>query len=137
MAQATVHSFVQGPAFDRWFESPQGMIPVSILDTDLKMGLSTNKHVVKLSSNGLVAQLESMAAVTLAEYKLLPKLIEHGRYITQGNRRLVYWQYKGLLYRATIAKNDNGELEVLSYFKAKDRDMRRDMRKGEMIKDWE
>jgi hypothetical protein len=137
MAQATVHSFVQGPAFDRWFESPQGMIPMGILNTDLKMGLSTNKHAVKLSSNGLVAQLESTAAVTLAEYKLLPKLIEHGRYITQGNRRLVYWEHRGVLYRATIAKNDKAELEVLSYFKAKDHDMRRDLRKGQLIRDWD
>jgi hypothetical protein len=136
LAQAFVNRFVQGPVFDRWFESPQGLIPMGILNTDLKMGLSTVKQAVKLSDQGLASQLSKVAALSLAEYKLLPLLIKKGRYITQGNRRLVYWEHKGLLYRAVIAKNDQGELEVLSYFRAKDRDMRRDMRKGEQIKGW-
>lgn len=137
ISAAAVDKLVHSEAFTQWHQKPQGEFPIGVLNTDLKERLKATQSVVKLDDKTLTRQLKTHGELTLSEYQLLPDVISNGRVITQGNQTLIYWLHNDRLYRAVLNSSANGELGLSEFNRAKDREMRKNISKGKMVRDWE
>ncbi|MGR6871229.1 phage head morphogenesis protein [Pseudomonas sp. HK3] len=134
LSAAAVDKLVKSDVFNQWHQNPQGEFPVGVLNTDIKERLKATQSVVKLDDKTLTKQLKTYSELTLSEYQLLPKIMGTGRVIVNGKKILIYGQHNVRLYKLLVAKHRSGKLYLEVFYRAKEREMRSDLRKGKLIR---
>ena len=84
-------------------------------------------RVVWLSPETAVKQVIHHDDLTVAEYRLLPDVIEHGEVLgrNDGVRRFVFHELEdGTLYRVIVKRTPDGHLFLATFHRAKQRDRR-------------
>ena len=106
LALGTVSSLVASQVFTDWFQQPAAgsRFVIAALDEDLKGRLGAQQKAVMLSDETLTKQRKHHPELILAEYQLLPKMINTGMVIKEPDQRLVFFESKstGKLYMAVI-----------------------------------
>ena len=123
IARAWMQRFMTEPAFRRFINQEiKGEFPVAVLQPDDMRILGTENQTVWLSDQTLAVHLERHAEIGLADYQLLPEIIEKGEVYRQEDLRLIYLWKDGKLYRAAVkttrAKDRN---YLLTLFKTNER----------------
>ena len=141
LALGTVSSLVASQVFADWFRQPAtgSRFVIAALDEDLKRRLGAKQKAVLLSDETLAKQRKHHPELALAEYRLLPKMINTGMVIKEPGQRLVFFESKstGKLYMAVIKTTENGDENYLTSFRqTTDKDMRRKERQGRVIRKW-
>ena len=143
-----VSSLLASQVFADWFQQPAtgSRFVIAALDEDLQRPvrwrggrLGTKQKVVLLSDETLAKQKQHHPELTLAEYRLLPKMINTGMVIKEPDQRLVFFESKSTekLYMAVIKTTENGAENYLTSFRqTTDKDMRRKERQGRVIREW-
>lgn len=88
----------------------KGAIPVGYVEADLAEALGTNVRRVDLSAETMAKQRRNHPDLSLAEYRLLPRIIQSGTIIRQGALKVaIYHDPAGRWYRAVIKATGKGE----------------------------
>lgn len=136
IAEPAVRNLVHSPAFDLFLKKPQGNYPVAALGSDLKGRLNATQNAVMLSRETLIKQRRNHPELTDDEFRLIPDLINQGTVIDQGRQRLAFFRSGNRLYKAVVKSTlDGTELYLLSLFRTTVRELNRDKRRGEIIRE--
>lgn len=108
-ARAWMKEHVQGPAFERFIEGNiKGEFPVAVLHPDDRAALDARSQTVWMSQQTLLEHLERHPEIGLADYRLIPAILDLGEVYKQGDTRLVYLQEGNKLYRAALKRTKDG-----------------------------
>lgn len=130
IARAWATEFVAGPAFEMFVDKKiKGNFPVAILRTEDMEMLDSKSQVVWLSDDSLAknkGELPSRSVghsdLELADYQMIPEIIETGEVYKQGDDRLVILKRGDRTYRAALKRTRDGkENYFLSLFTVGDR----------------
>ncbi len=135
-AQAAVKSVVNSPVLDGWMREPQGELPMGMLSRDMQRRLNVQSQIVRLSVDTLDKQSRMHAELTAKHYRLLPKLINQGITITQGNNKLVLLQQVNGKWQKAVLKAtaDKLKLYLVSYHSTNAKEVQRMMKKGTVLR---
>ena len=141
LALGTVLSLVASQVFTDWFRQPAAgsRFVIAALDEDLQRRLGARQKAVLLGDETLAKQRKHHPELTLAEYRLLPEIINTGMVIKEPDQRLLFFESKstGKLYMAVIKTTENGAENYLTSFRRTTvKDMRRKERQGRVIRKW-
>lgn len=135
IAAAAAKSLVQGPAFKQFYKNPKGAYPIAALDSNLKSILKADQNAVLLSEQTLVKQLKNHPDLTLAEYRLLPDIINRGEVIQESGQNLIFYHAGGKLYKAVVkATRDGSELYLTTFFRTQEPLRSRDKKRGPVLR---
>ncbi|KAB7624332.1 phage minor head protein [Alkalilimnicola sp. S0819] len=138
LAAAAVDQTVASPAFDHFLETPEGAFPIAVLPRELVERIEGRRQTALLSAETLAKQRERHPDLTTDDYRSLPRGVRAGRVIALGERQLSFFFIEGRLYKAVFKSTRDGEsLYLQSYYRTNEREMRRDQRRGELVRDWE
>jgi SPP1 gp7 family putative phage head morphogenesis protein len=82
--------------------------PVAVLREADRQALGTQSQTVRLSTGTLIEHLAAHPDITLAQYRLLPRLIDTGEVYAQGDRRIALLASDGGWLRAGIKVDREG-----------------------------
>ncbi len=126
-AQQTVKEIVADPAFQQFFDAPEGQFPIAVLTAAQQQIISANAATVVLPGTILRKQKGDMPAVstghpelTIYDYRLLPDLISKALVIaTDGNTRLIYFSdAEGRLWKVVIRQDAGRAFPAIVSFHA-------------------
>ncbi len=137
VAQKAIEDLVKGEAFDQWRAKPTGDYPIGRIPEAFKRPLNADKTIVKLSEEAAITHQKQSTPLTTLEHQALPAAMQHGRIVQVDNQYHVYYQYNSKLIKATIVLKDDGQPLVSVYSTATQHSMRKDLKLGTLIKDWE
>jgi SPP1 gp7 family putative phage head morphogenesis protein len=110
---------------------PSGMeYPVAVLREADRKALDTPSQQVLLSTGTLVEHLAAHPEIGLADYRLLPRLIDEGEVYMEGAQRIILLADGDRLFRASIKVDEQKKrLYLLSLFETNQADADRQVRK--------
>ena len=135
-AQLTLREIVESPAFDLFLNDPEGRFPVALLTDEWKDRLGSPARVVSLPSGVFGNQLVSHPELTIADYHLLPTLIDSAIRVVQiGEERLIFYRRADGSLMRVVVRYDGRESGpyVVSFHKVQPRDMAAQSRKGDVL----
>ncbi|MBT0664770.1 phage head morphogenesis protein [Geobacter pelophilus] len=125
IARSWMREHVNGPAFERFIEGKiGGEFPVAVLNLTDMAALDTEAQSVWFSQDSLLknrGELPTRSAghpeLTLAEYRLIPEIIDQGEVYRRNDEKLIYLLRGDTVYRAVLKKTKDGsENYFLSLF---------------------
>lgn len=131
---------VAGPNFERFIRGEAvGIAPVGHIDGTLAAAIGSRAREVRLSSDTMGKQRVNHSELTVEEYRLLPDIMKRGLVIKENkNNVLMFFFHSGQWYRATVKRTADGEeLFLVSFHRAKAKDLRRLRRRGTVIREEE
>lgn len=130
IARKWMASYVGEPAFERFIGGKiDGNFPVAVLDRSTMKHLETSRQAVWLSADTISRHATKHPEIGLAEYRMLPEIIDTGEIYRSGEDRIIYLWRDGKLYRAALkkTKGDKGNY-VLTMFQTTDKVAERNVR---------
>ncbi|NVK42123.1 MAG: head morphogenesis protein [Oceanospirillaceae bacterium] len=134
ISEAAVDKLVQSKVFENWYQQPQGEFPVAILDQGLKQRLKASHNVVRLSKENVYKKTKYYADLSLSEYRLVSEIIKSGQAVLYKQSYYFYLQKNRNLYCVKLNIDLNKIPRIVEFYKAKDRNIRAHLRKGELIR---
>jgi len=136
---------VTGKSFDYFYNSAlddgaasseENKMPVAVINAQNKTALDTKSQVVHLSGQSLVKQIKKHPEITLDMYKTLPDVIDNAQLIiNQKGEKLVCIEQDKKYFLAVIKSTKNkSELYLTSFRMTNLEDIKREAKKGEIIK---
>lgn len=136
VAQAAVRQLVAGKPFGQFMAKPAGEWPVAALSADLKAMLGAKNNAVMLSADTLAKQQANHPELTPDEYRLIPDVVDNGRVIDRGDSKLVFFHTNGNFYKLSLkVTQDQTGLFVTTFFRTNPRELERDLRKGQVVRE--
>ncbi|MDR3089836.1 MAG: minor capsid protein [Desulfobulbaceae bacterium] len=119
IARAWVARFVGEPAYERFIAGKiKGEFPVAVIKSADMAALGAINQTVWLSAETLADHLSKHPEIGLADYRLLPEIIDKGEVYLQKEGRLVILALKERVYRLALkttgAKDRNYVLTIFS-----------------------
>lgn len=129
-ARQWISSYVREPAFERFISGKiKGEFPVAVLDDATMQALETRNQTVRISSGTVDEHLIKHPEIGLAEYRLIPEMMDKGEIYQRGANRLIYLWRDGKLYRAALKKTKGDASNyVLTLFQTTDKVAKRNVR---------
>jgi SPP1 gp7 family putative phage head morphogenesis protein len=126
------------PDFEKFLKGQtDGTFPVGYVDDTLAKSIGATVRRVDLSRDTVLKQLDKHAELTVDDYRVLPDVMAFGRVVKDGNSTLAMHHRNGRLYYAVIKATKTGKAMFLSSFRlAKEADVARVTKRGELIRDW-
>lgn len=104
--------------------------PVAVLREVDRQTLGTESQTVLLSTGTLIEHLAAHPEIGLAQYRLLPKLMDQGEIYRQGDERIILLAQDERLFRAVVKVDDKKRrLYLLTLFETNQKDADRQVRK--------
>lgn len=121
IARVWLQRFVQEPAFDRFVAGQiESDFPVAILRPADMTLLGSESQVVWFSSDSLAknkgeipVRSQGHPDLTLADYRLIPRIIDEGEVYKQSDARFIYLKVGEMLYRAALKRTKDGARNYL------------------------
>lgn len=128
---------VASPDFEQFVQGEvEGFAPVGHIDDTLAAAIGSTAREVRLSSESMRKQRENHPELSVAEYRLLPRVMQNGMVIRDKERVLMIFKRVDRWYRATIKSTSDGhELFLVSFHRAEEKDIRRLRRRGKVIRE--
>jgi SPP1 gp7 family putative phage head morphogenesis protein len=116
-------------------KAPQNF-PVAVLSPGSKKLLDSNSQVVFLSNETLRKNIDKHPEIHLEEYFNIPNIVDKAEVITkEGDNKLIFLK-EGDKYKLAIIKatQDKKESYLVTYYDTDEREVKRRLKKGEVIK---
>lgn len=135
-ARASARNVMQSPVLDDWVAQPEGELPAGVVDRDAQKAMGAKSQVVRLSPDSLDKQADSHPDLGVADYRGLPEVLEGGALIKQDARRMVVLRQRdGQWWKAVVKRTGDGErLYVVSYHRADADEVKRERKRGQVIR---
>jgi hypothetical protein len=135
LASGVIRSHLNDRRFEDWLKAPKGSYPVAAMSDASMSAVKANQRVVWLSKDTVAKQLRNHPELTVADYRVLPYLIDSGIIIQDGERTLVFFSDRENLYRAALKTTDSGKGNFLtSLIITDERELRRMQSKGRTLR---
>lgn len=131
-ARQTVRELVDDVAFDQFLAKPAGNFPVAILSEHQRSTFAASSQMVVLPTGvmnkqlGLASGFSGHPELTIADYRLLPGIVEHALVIAQqGINRLIFFaDAQGNIWKAVV-RQDQGEVYpiIVSFHRSRARNI--------------
>jgi SPP1 gp7 family putative phage head morphogenesis protein len=140
VARQYVEGVVTGPDYKRFFEAKgalQGEFPVAVLDKAYQKLIGAVSQTVRLSSESLRKNATNHPELILAEYQIVPDIIQNAQLIVKvGDVREVFVKRGERIYRATVKATKTGDKLYLVSLHRADAKIIAQMRiRGEVLRD--
>lgn len=136
IVKQTVADLVQSPAFDLFLRKPQGNFPVAALEAAIADLVQAKNAPVYLSDTTLLKNRQAHPEILDDDYRLLPAIVNEGTVVQIGDQKLSFFRRDGKLYKAVLKTTaDGNESYVVSVFRTDDGEMRRDLKRGTLVRD--
>lgn len=123
VARAAVKELLQGEAFTRWYEKPEGMFPVGLLSAMEAMRINASTHLVQLSAETLTKQRRNHPELTAREYPAALEALERGRVIQDSATTLVYLLEEPQGYTVVVKATKSGQAVFVTSVRRLSRDL--------------
>ncbi len=136
-AKYSVNQVMKSNVLNDWMRSPEGELPVGVLDRKIQQALESKSQVVRLSVDTLDKQSRSHAELSVEHYRILPELLHGGITIQQDKiRHLSFYQKVDEQWHKAVVKMaaSGDKLYLVSFHKARPREVRREMKSGKVLR---
>lgn len=141
-ARQTVREIVSDVAFTQFVALPEGRFPVAIITQAEQELIGAEHRVVMLPAGVFNKQARNHGDLGMAEYRLLPDVVADASVIvSQGDVKVIFvaardTASKNRWWKAVI-RQDAGDPDpvLISYQPADDRELAREARKGNIVRD--
>ena len=138
LALGTVSSLVASQVFTDWLRQPAAgsRFVIAALDEGLKRRLGAKQKAVLLSDETLAKQRKHHPELTLAEYRLLPRMIAKGKAIKFAEQNIHFYTIHGRLHRAVMKTTEKRHENYLTTFHiSRDKQLDKDLKNGKLIRE--
>ena len=111
-----------------------GEIPIAVVDRDLQQRIGSQFQVVRLSAADLDKEQRRHPEVDQADFQDVQTLLDTGTIFRQPNGRLAAYITRGGKRWRAVLKQADDKIYLNSYQPLRNRDYRRDVERGELIR---
>lgn len=138
LASAFVRQRLESEAFERFVKDKAfEQFQVAVLDEAIRRAIMAETAVVNLSRETLEKNLDHHPEIGLADYRMLPTIIEDAQLVVQdGERTVVFLRVGDKIYYAALKSTQTGQaLWLLSLRQARVEEIEAVRRRGKVLRD--
>jgi hypothetical protein len=135
LAGEVIKEHMNGDSFPLWLKTPEGNYPVAAMSNASMNAIQAKQRVVWLSKESFEKQQRRHPELTADDYRVIPRLIDQGTIIQDGERTLVFFESGDVWYKAAVkTTGDGGGNFLTSFIRTGPKELARIQKKGRVVR---